>query len=201
MRMPHDGVMTRLPAVLGTRDLPLAELCAARIDGDLFAIDDAWAPIDEPDLPSFRAAVVALRIPRALVIERRSAAWVHGALDLPPRIAEFCVPHRERIAAVSDRRAHVREVTLADGDVVEFGGVRCTSVARTGFDLLRDAGLADEIAESVVVRLCSERPPLADDLGARLDAARRMPHRALAIERLTRVRGSLEESRQSALRA
>ena len=45
--------------MLGTDDLPLAELCAARIDGDLFAIDEGWAPIDEPDLPSLRAAVVA----------------------------------------------------------------------------------------------------------------------------------------------
>ena len=61
--MPKHGRMARLPMVLGTDDLPIAELCAARLDGELFAIDDGWAPVDEPDLPAFRAAVVALRVP------------------------------------------------------------------------------------------------------------------------------------------
>lgn len=176
--------MARLPTVLGTDDLPLAELCAARIDGELVAIDDGWAPVDEPDLPSFRAAVVALRVPRALIIERRSAAWVHGALDLPPAVAQFCVPHAERVAAISDHRTQVREVTLGEGDVVDYRGVRCTSAVRTAFDLLRDATTTDEDATSIVARLVTEQPAVIEAVRARLDASRRMPHRALAVERL-----------------
>ncbi len=182
--MPQHGAMARLPAVLGTHDLPLAELCAARIDGELFAIDDGWAPVDEPDLPSLRAAVVALRVPRDLVIERRSAAWVHGALDSPPEVAQFCVSHRERVAAINDHRTQVREVTFVDGDVIDVGGVRCTSALRTAFDLLREPSLADRDVVSIVARLASERPGLVGLLHARLDAARRMPHRARAVERL-----------------
>jgi hypothetical protein len=185
--MPQHGVMSRLPSVLGTHDLPLAELCAARIDGELIAIDDAWAPIDEPDLPSLRAAVVAQRVPRAVVIERRSAAWVHGAVDAPPSIAQFCVPYDERIAMISDRRAQVREVTFADGDVVSFAGVRCTSPLRTAFDLLRDPTLVDDEAVGAVARLTAERPGLAEALRDRLDESRRMPHRASAISRLQRA--------------
>ena len=84
--MPQHGLMARLPAVLDTHDLPLAELCAARLDGELVAIDDGWTPLDEPDLPALRAAVTALRAPRSLVIERMSAAWVHGALAAPPPV-------------------------------------------------------------------------------------------------------------------
>lgn len=180
--------MARLPTVLGTHDLPLAELCAARIDGELIAIDEGWAPVDEPDLPSLRAAVVALRVPRALIIERRSAAWVHGALDAPPPIAEFCVPHHERIAVISDHRTRVREVTIGDDDLVDYGGVRCTSVSRTTFDLLRDPSPVEGDTVAIVARLVSDRPDLIEAVRTRLDASRRMPHRALAVERLERAR-------------
>ena len=36
--MPQHGRMARLPPVLDTDDLPLAELCAARLDGDLWEV-------------------------------------------------------------------------------------------------------------------------------------------------------------------
>ena len=185
--MLHHGVMARLPAVLGTDDLPLAELCAARIDGELFAIDEGWAPIDEPDLPSLRAAVVALRVSRSLIIERLSAAWVHGALDSAPRIAQFCVPHRSRIASIADRRVTIREVVLADDEVVEIGTVRCTTPARTAFDLLRETSLPDADSECVVARLLAPRPRLEGQIRERLDRAQRMPHRARALLRLERA--------------
>lgn len=173
--------------VLGTVDLPIAELCAARLDGELFAIDDGWAAVDEPDLPAFRAAVIALRMPRPLVIERMSAAWVHGALAVPPAVAQFCVPHSARIAPIGDRRATVREVKLDESEVVELGGTRCTSVVRTGFDLLRDADYDAMGGEGVVAALMAPRPWLGSALGARLDAATRMPHKSLALARLERA--------------
>lgn len=185
--MPQHGVMARLPTVLGTDDLPLAELCAARIDGDLFAIDDGWAPVDEPDLPSLRAAAVALRAPRALIIERLSAAWVHEAIDAAPRVAQFCVPHRSRVAAVADHRVTVREVVITDDEVVEFGVARCTTPTRTAFDVLREAALPDAVAEGVVARLVVRRPWLEREISERLDRAQRMPHRALALRRLASV--------------
>lgn len=173
--------------VLGTVDLPIAELCAARLDGELFAVDDGWAPVDEPDLPAFRAAVVALRMPRPLVIERKSAAWVHGGLTVPPAVAQFCVPHSARIAVLGDRRASVREVKIDESEIVEYGGIRCTSVVRTGFDLLRDADDDASDGEAIVTALIEARPWLASALRARLDAATRMPHRSLAIARLARA--------------
>lgn len=185
--MPQHGRMSRLPTVLGTVDLPIAELCAARLDGDLFAIDEGWAPVDEPDLPAFRAAVIALRMPRPLVIERMSAAWVHGALTVPPAVAQFCVPHSARIAPIGDPRATVREVKIEESEVVELGGVRCTSVVRTGFDLLRDADYDATDGEGVIGALIGPRPWLRSALRARLDAATRMPHKSLALARLERA--------------
>ncbi len=182
--MPHDGLMARLPAVLDTDDLPLAELCAARLDGELVAIDDGWAPVDEPDLPGFRAAVTALRAPRSLIIERLSAAWVHGALVAPPPVAQFCVPLSSRIAVISDHRATVREVRIDDDEITWFGDIRCTSVVRTGFDLLRDPVLGDDVAVPVVAAMLAPQVLLEVALRERLDAATRMPHKTAALARL-----------------
>ncbi|MDF0515202.1 hypothetical protein PX701_16365 [Agromyces sp. H3Y2-19a] len=179
--------MARLPAVLGTDDLPLAELCAARIDGELFHIDDAWAPIDEPDLPSLRAAVVARRAPRALIIERLSAAWVHGALDAPPEVAQFCVPHEARVAVVSARAAVVREVSIGDDEIVRHDGIACTDDVRTAFDLLRDPTIGDEPVEQVLARMIAARDGFAGRVRDRLADAHRLPHRARALERLGRA--------------
>jgi hypothetical protein len=184
--MSQHWRMARLPVVLGTDDLPIAELCAARIDGEVFAIDDGWAPVDEPDLPAFRAAVMALRVPRSLVIERLSAAWVHGGLDVPPEIAQFCVPLSSRIAVINDHRATVREVRIDDAEIVDFGRVRCTSVVRTGFDLLREPAFTDALVEEVVGTLMATRPALVSQLRHRLDAAARMPHKSTALARLDR---------------
>ena len=183
--------MAKLPNVLSIDDLSLAELCAARIDGELIPIGDGWAPVDEPDLPSLRAAAIALSAPRALVIERRSAAWVHGALASPPALAQFCVPRTARVAAVSAPRLVVREVAIDPDDIIEFPFARCTTPPRTGFDLLRDRAEPDDEVESVVAALCAERPELLAQLRQRLDDATRMPHRGLALERLDRVERSL----------
>lgn len=182
--MSQHGRMARLPPVLGTDDLPLAELCAARLDGELIVIGTGWCPVDEPDLPSLRAAAVAPRLPAPLIVERRSAAWVHGALPSPPSVTECCVPHDERIAARTDPTRTVREVAISDIEIVEFGGIRCTSIERTAFDLLRDATADDRSAVAAVRALVAIAPRAARGVRDRIEAAHRLPHKALALRRL-----------------
>lgn len=180
--------MARLPAVLGTDDLPLAELCAARIDGELMRIGAGWCPVDEPDLPGLRAAAVAPRLPPPLIVERRSAAWVHGALPAPPAVAECCVPHEARIAARNDPTCIVREVAIAESEVVEIGGVRCTTFDRTVFDLVRDPGADDRSAVQVVRALIAIDADAADRVGERIGSTTRLPHKSLAVRRLAAAR-------------
>ena len=182
--MPQHCLMARLPPVLDTRDLPLAELCAARLDGELFAVDDGWAPLDEPDLPAFRAAVTALRASRSLVIERMSAAWVHGAIAAPPALAQFCVPLSARIAVIGDHRALVREVRIDDAEIMRFGDVPCTTPVRTAFDLLRDPVLDEPAILDAVVSLATSHPELAAAVRDRFAAVPRMPHKSTALARL-----------------
>jgi hypothetical protein len=190
--MPHDGVMAKLPPVLDTDDLPLAELCAARLDGELFTIDGAWTPVDEPDLPAFRAAVVARRAPRALIIERLSAAWVHGALDAPPPLAQFCVPAHARVALVDAPGSVIREVRIDDADIVQLKGISCTSALRTAFDLLRDPSVAQETAIRVVAALLAANAGTATAVRTRLNLASRMPHKSMALARLDHAEGRVD---------
>lgn len=176
--------MARLPVLLDTDDLPLAELCAARLDGELMRIGAGWCPIDEPDLPSLRAAAVGPRGQAPLIIARRSAAWVHGALPRPPAVAEYCVPHESRVAARNDPLTVVREVTITESDVVEYGGYRCTTVERTVFDLVRDVAADDAATVTTVRALLAAHPWVGGPVHRRVASAHRLPHRALALRRL-----------------
>ena len=186
--MPQHGPMVRLPAVLGTDDLPLAELCAARIDGELVRIGAGWCPVDEPDLPSLRAAAVAPRLSPPLIVERRSAAWVHGALPAPPAVAECCVPHETRVAARNDPSCTIREVAIAEAEVVEIGGVRCTTLDRTVFDLVRDPAADDRSTVEIVRALIAIDPGAAERVGDRIGSTTRLPHKSLAMGRLAAAR-------------
>jgi hypothetical protein len=176
--------MARLPAVLGTGDLPLAELCAARLDGELVTVGIRWCPVDEPDLPSLRAAAVAPGGPGRLIVERRSAAWVHGAVPAPPTVAEYCVPYADRGTTWIDPASTVREVVIDEEEVTLIGGVRCTTPLRTAFDLLRDADAADHDAVAMVAALLAAEPSLEAQLRVRIASARRLPHKARALSRL-----------------
>lgn len=182
--MLQHGGMARLPAVLGTRDLPLPELCAARLDGELFALGDGWCPVDEPDLPSLRAAAVAPQRPGPLIVERRSAAWVHGALAAPPAVSEYCIRYADRSTARIDLGCVVREVVIDDAEVTVIGGVRCTTPLRTAFDLLRDVHSSDDDAAVIVGALIDAGHGLGARLRDRIESAHRLPHKARALARL-----------------
>lgn len=181
--------MARLPAVLGTLDLPLPELCAARLDGELFVLGGGWCPVDEPDLPSLRAAAVAPLGRGPLIVERRSAAWVHGALPAPPAVSEYCVPYADRSTARQDPACVVREVAIDDDDVTSVGGIRCTTLLRTAYDLLRDARASDDEASEIVGALLGADRGLVEALRERIRSAHRLPHKSRALARLDAASG------------
>ncbi|WP_308796636.1 hypothetical protein [Agromyces silvae] len=178
--------MTRIPSVLGTDDLSLAELCAARIDGDVGAMHGVFVPVDEPDLPALRAAALAVGIDRSLILDRRSAAWVHGALPVPPHELQLCRSSTARSTA-HPGEPRIRELVIAEDELVEYLGVRCTSPARTAFDLLRDPEEPSHEVEQIVGRLLATHGDVERELRARLVTSARLPYRALAVGRLARA--------------
>jgi hypothetical protein len=178
--------MARIPTVLGTADLPIAELCAARIDGDLTALHGAYVPLDEPDLPELRATALAVGLDRSLILDRRSAAWVHGAAAAPPRVPQLCRSSGKR-GTIRPGAPPVRELVIAVDELVEVAGVPCTSRARTAYDLLRDPDEPGDEVEQIVGRLIEANPDLEPAVRARLAASNRLPYRALAAARLARA--------------
>ncbi|MET0933567.1 MAG: type IV toxin-antitoxin system AbiEi family antitoxin [Mycetocola sp.] len=180
--------MDRIPTVLTPATLPPAELTAARLDGELFAVDEGWVCADEPDRSEVRVAALAALLPVSgsvgrLVMMGLTAAWLYGATDAPPARHEVCSRIDERASPPLPRRFLVRERALADADECAVGCLRVTTPARTAFDLARltPPGVAEWAAIDALVRTHGIRPAdLADGI--------RLPGGRLALERIEAVR-------------
>jgi hypothetical protein len=132
--------------VLSPADLPLAELCGARLDGEVYANGDGWCPVDEVD----------------------DAAWIYGACPEPAR-QQFCVDAACRVKMILSPRIRLREVALPTDDVVVLPGMRVTTPARTMADIARDEAAGDDEAIAAVRALMAR----FECTGAILD---RLPH-------------------------
>lgn len=125
---------SQLVPVLTSRDLPLAELSGARIDGEVFALGEAWCPIDEIESPASRARVAGLLVPARAIAERMSAAWIYGFAPEPLR-HQFCVDIGARAHIPLSPRLQLREVICSPEDNRTIGGLRVTTPLRTFVDL------------------------------------------------------------------
>lgn len=182
--------MTRiLGSVLDASELPLAELQAARLDGQLIACAGRYVTIDAPDAAEVRAALVHGGRSDRVIVELRSAAWVHGVVPRPPSVPQLCVS----VSARTHRgpTAGLREVRFEQGDLVSLGGVLVTSPLRTALDLVRTADdrehSADRGALRELLRAAGVSPRRASEL---LDARRKLPGKARALRRLDALDGS-----------
>lgn len=134
------GTLTHMHSALfyfpGER-LSLSELCAARLDGHLVEVGDAYMPADTVEGPSARATAVAGFIPEGTAAMGPTAAWIHGAGDGPPTThhVQRAVPRRVRVPHLPRRRFH--DIPLAADDGQLIGPVLVTTPVRTLCDLAR----------------------------------------------------------------
>lgn len=180
--------MDRIPPVLTPGTLPGAELAAAKLDGELFAVDEGWICADEPERIELRATAVASLLPASvgtgrLIMMGMTAAWLHGGTDAPPCNHEVCSRFENRATLRLPRRFQLRELVLSDADECLVGSLRVTTPARTVFDLARraSAGTAERSAMAALVRAYAIRP---DDVADGI----RLPGGRLAAERIAAVR-------------
>ena len=148
--------------------LPLAELFALCLDGQLFRVGDAFAAIGTPDGPELRAAAFVRSAPGWTVADRGSAAWIHGTRASPPPRPQVCVPGARRGRVSSALDACHR--TLAPDETVTIGPALVTTPLRTALDLLCDpARFGPEQALEVrhLLTLASEG---VDELAGQLEA-------------------------------
>lgn len=182
----------KLHPVLSDSDLPAAELWAARMDGELFRLGDCFAPIDEVEQPGHRAraaysALSGLTTHRERVIaEQRSAAWIWGALAEPPSRHQFCVATESRTGRDLPRLVSIREVVIADRDVVTLGEFKVTTALRTIVDLARFSGTFDVEDARTVSILMGRSGVTADMCLDEMDRRRNLPGKRRARERLSR---------------
>lgn len=179
--------MTRLGWALDARDLPGAELCAARLDGELFTLDEAYFPVDMPESPMHRAGTLLRVSGEHLIAERMTAAWVHGAKPQPPDRHQFCVDHRRRVYLPLALGLLIREVVLANSDVLRIGGLRVTTPLRTVLDLARVSDRFDEQTQAVTRLLMADHRISWADCESRLTANQHLPNRHRALERVASI--------------
>lgn len=177
--------MTRLlPLVLSRSDLPEAELHAARLDGELFAVDECFSPIDLAPQASLRGASLAAILPVRLIAEQRTAAWVFGALLDPPAQHQLCANTAARYRFAGAARFTVREVVLDEADTTVLGGMRVTTALRTAIDLARFCERFGEAESRIVAGLQAAGGFTLHDAIAGLERRRHLPGKVRAARRL-----------------
>jgi hypothetical protein len=126
----------RIPIALTVSDLPVAELAAARLDGELFGLAGSWCPVDALDGPETRAGALSRMAPHRAVAERLTAAWIYG-LTPEPGEHQFCVDVQARTNKPPVTGSRLREVRLDGADTVLLGRLPVTTPLRTAVDLAR----------------------------------------------------------------
>ncbi|GAA2085205.1 hypothetical protein GCM10009840_22800 [Pseudolysinimonas kribbensis] len=141
--------MSRIPVTLDQGELPLAELQAMRLDGEVFGLVDAWCPIDVVETPQVRTRAVMTARSERLVAARCTAAWIWGALPVLPRPIELCADVRARARLRPGADAVVHEYVLDDGDVVRFDASAVTAPLRTLVDVARSGAVGDDVLRAL----------------------------------------------------
>ena len=163
--------------------LSMAELSAARLDGDVVELGEAYIPADAVETRGLRAGSLVGILGATLAATHLSAAWIHGALPEPParHTVQRAVAHR--LHRIPDRRLVYRDLTVDPADLVRVGGVYVTTATRTLADLSR----VDDDAHLRAAQLLAETDPaLTAEAIAWLEDHRLLPHRHAGIAVLRR---------------
>ncbi|MCS5719524.1 hypothetical protein N1027_15405 [Herbiconiux sp. CPCC 205763] len=176
-----------LPLVLDSTHLPLAELSAARLDGDLRALAGAYCSVDVHPSAALRGAALAPLVPDGLIVERMSAAWLHGATPRFPRPVQLCIRSSHRIRDVPSIDRQVRQVVLGDHEIMEAGPVRVTDPFRTAVDLVRCDPVFDRGVVLCVTTLLLTARASTVRCRAELRRVPHLPHKQRALRRLEEI--------------
>jgi hypothetical protein len=172
----------RLGPTLDTDQFSEAERSALRLDGECVPLGLTVVPVDVPVSPAVRAASLRSAVARHdLVLDLRTAAWVHGAVEALPRRLTLATDvgrsKRTKLLAPAPRQARFRV-----DDLLRLEGVLVTTPLKTAFDLLRlDDGEDVESIASALLRTAGLTPALAAAL-AQLQLG--CPRKQLGIDRL-----------------
>ena len=146
--------------------LSRTELMAARLDGHVVEVGDAYMPADAIETRELRAGSLRAAVGTQLALTHESAAWVHGEIDDPPERHSVQRRTQTRLHHVLDHRLRYRDLQLPAEDAMMLGGVAVSTPTRTLVDLIRDRVVHESRGEDIVVRLVRRQPEL---VGAAID--------------------------------
>lgn len=157
--------------------LSLAELTAARLDGDVVELGEAYIPADAVETRGLRAGSLTSLLGDTLAATHLTAAWVHGAIPDPPS--------KHTVQRAVQRRLHhspARHIVYRDGavdpqDLALIGGVLVTTPLRTLVDLSR---VSDESHRRAARLIAGSEDGLAEAAIRRLSAGA-LPHKRAAL--------------------
>jgi hypothetical protein len=180
----HASVVIKpLGSLLTDRDLPAAELCSARLDGELVPVGEGWSPVDLPVGEAVRAQAAALLVPPRVIAERMTAAWIFGVVPEPTR-HHFCVDARSRAHLSPSPRIQLREVSCTPEDTTVLGGLRVTTPLRTVIDLARHGAVEEQALLRVIAALLAYGRLDPQAAIQRLSLTPKAPHTGLAHRRV-----------------
>lgn len=176
-----------LSSVLTSAELPLAELHAARLDGELMPLGFGFCPIDLPEDPALRALSLRGAVPERVIAEQHTAAWIWGALAAAPARHTLCVAAEARVSRAPIAWAQLREVSIEEHELAMLAGLRLTTPLRTAFDLARwqhpfTAQDAEALRQLAAVGGFGPR-----ELIERTREGRNLPHRRRTLARIDAV--------------
>ncbi len=177
----------RLPPVLSALDLPLAELQCAALDGELYALDHCFCSIDEFETIHLRARALGVALDARIIAERLSAAWVWGALAVPPRRHQLCVAIGARTRQHSVPSATLREVVIEPSEIDTVSGISVTTRLRTVLDLLRFSDVFGARESATVATLMRDDRLEYSACSHALTVRKNLPQKRIALERLAHV--------------
>ncbi len=131
------------------RRLSLSELSAARLDGDVVEIGDAYIPADLVESPDVRASSVAELVRPGTAAAGPTAAWIHGAGAAPPAVHHIRRSVPRRVRPHLSGRLIFHDGALVESEIEHIGGIDVSTPLRTMLDLAtglhRDARLREWI--------------------------------------------------------
>jgi len=156
--------------------LSAAELTAARLDGDLIEVGEAFMPADAVETRELRAGSLRRLVGAGLAVTHESAAWVHGAIAEPPVVHRVQRRESRRGTRVADARVRYRDVRLPDDHAEIIAGLAVSIPERTLVDLLRDGHGRNDPASAAEAML-AWRPSLLTTARDWLEVAGPMHHK------------------------
>ena len=168
------------------RRLSPAELSAARIDGHVIDLGEAYVPADLVETAVVRAGTLSAIVRPGTAASGPTAAWIHGAGDTPPSVHHVKRSTDRRLRPQTSARLVFHDALLVASDLQLIGGIAVSTPLRTLVDLATTLH-RDPRVLPWMDQLARVFPGLASEAADSLGTLRRVPGSRVGLAALERL--------------